>query len=69
MATNQVMNHCKNCRKQTMHLQPSTAHVLHLLLSIVTFGVWILVWFLVAVSNGSQLICSQCGRARGLFGT
>ena len=31
-----------------------TSHVLHLLLSIVTFGFWLIVWVLVAANNGSE---------------
>lgn len=31
-----------------------TSHVLHLLLSIVTAGIWVLIWILVAVSNNSE---------------
>ena len=69
MATNQLMSFCKKCEKQTLHLQPATSHMLHFLLSLVTFGLWIIVWVLLAASNNSQMTCSACGRARGLFGT
>ena len=31
-----------------------TNHVLHLLLSLITFGIWILIWLIVAASNGSE---------------
>ena len=31
-----------------------TNHVLHLLLSVVTLGVWVLIWILVAISNSSE---------------
>lgn len=31
-----------------------TSHVLHLLLSLLTAGVWVIVWILVAVSNSSE---------------
>ncbi len=31
-----------------------TSHVLHLLLSIVTAGIWIIIWILVAISNSSE---------------
>ena len=31
-----------------------TNHVLHLLLSIITAGIWIIFWILVAASNGSE---------------
>jgi hypothetical protein len=31
-----------------------TSHVLHLLLSVITAGLWIIIWLLVAASNGSE---------------
>ena len=31
-----------------------TNHVLHLLLSFITAGIWLLIWLLVAASNGSE---------------
>ena len=30
-----------------------TSHLLHLILSAVTFGIWVIIWILVAASNGS----------------
>jgi uncharacterized protein (DUF983 family) len=65
MATNQVMKHCRTCEKATLHVQKSTSHVLHLLLSIITAGIWLIIWVLVAVSNSSQGQCTQCGQAMG----
>ena len=31
-----------------------TSHVLHLLLSIVTGGIWLIVWVVIGASNGSK---------------
>ena len=31
-----------------------TSHVLHLLLSIITVGIWIIIWVLVTISNSSE---------------
>lgn len=67
--SNQVMKYCKTCGTDTIHLQPSTSHVLHLLLSVFTLGIWIIVWFFVAQSNASQAKCTVCGSMKGLFGT
>lgn len=67
--SNQVMKHCKVCGEVTMHVQPATSHLLHLFLSVMTAGLWIVIWFFVAQSNASQSQCSQCGSTRGLFGT
>lgn len=66
--TNQKMMSCKKCGGKTLHLQPSTSHLLHLLLSILTMGVWVIVWLLVGQSNQSQGECTKCGNRRGLFG-
>lgn len=66
--TTQEMMHCDNCGKNTMHVRPSTSHVLHFLLTVVTLGFWAIVWLLVTLSNSSQNQCSVCGREVGLFG-
>lgn len=31
-----------------------TSHVLHLILSLVTAGIWVIMWVLVAISNSSE---------------
>lgn len=68
MSSGQLMRRCKHCQKSTLHIGPRTSHVLHVLLAIVTMGFWIPVWILVHLSNSTQLACTQCGKARGLFG-
>ena len=68
MATNHVLHYCRRCRRPTVHLQPSTSHVLHLLLSILTVGLWLGVWALAGLANASQRTCTACGRVAGLFG-
>lgn len=68
MSTRQFMGPCKQCGKLTMHVGPSTSHVLHLLLSLITFGLWIPIWLLVAASNGRDGQCTECGRRRGILG-
>jgi hypothetical protein len=69
MATNHVMHRCRDCGKPTLHLQPATSHVLHLLLSVLTFGLWLPLWLIAALSNGSRCTCTVCGRGQGIFGT
>jgi hypothetical protein len=68
MATNHLMHHCRHCQKKTPHLEPATSHVLHLLLSILTLGLWVPVWILSAIANSSQKTCGVCGKVAGLFG-
>jgi hypothetical protein len=64
----QSMKKCKACSKMTMHVQPATSHILHLILSLITFGLWIPIWVLLAASHGSQAQCTECGKNKGLFG-
>lgn len=64
MATDQRMNHCKRCGKATIHISHSTSHLLHLFLSVMTFGVWMLVWLLMAMGHGAESRCTECGKNR-----
>jgi hypothetical protein len=43
MSTKQTMLNCVNCEKPTLHIQQTPNHILHLLLSLVTGGIWIIV--------------------------
>lgn len=67
--SNQIVDYCDLCEKQTIHLQPATSHVLHLLLSIVTVGFWVIAWVFIAKNNASQSKCSICGRESGVIGS
>lgn len=51
--------YCYNCQSMVKAEWSGCNHILHLLLSMVTFGFWIIIWCLVASSNGYK--CSQCG--------
>lgn len=64
MSTYQEMMYCAACDKPTIHLRTKTSHILHLLLSLVTAGIWIIVWILMAQSNSLRSQCTACGRTR-----
>ncbi len=51
---------CKSCHKQVRIIRPGTNHVLHLLLTLCTFGLWVFVWILVSIKIGGWR-CAQCG--------
>jgi len=36
-------------------------HLLHLVLSLITLGAWIIMWILVAVAKAGGYRCSECG--------
>jgi hypothetical protein len=54
---------CKNCNKSTIHLAEATNHVLHLILSILTVGLWIPIWIFVSFSSQLKNVgdCTVCG--------
>ena len=64
MSTYNEMMYCAQCKKHTLHLRDKTSHILHLILSLLTFGAWILVWILITWSNSMQNQCTVCGRTR-----
>jgi len=68
MATNHTMHFCKRCQRSMPHFQPATCHVLHLLMCLLTVGLWLGVWALAGLANASQRTCTACGRVAGLFG-
>jgi len=58
----QSSSYCKTCGKQTLHTKETPNHILHLLLSVFTLGLWLLVWLaLVLISSGKRPRCSVCG--------
>ncbi len=53
--------YCKYCGQQRKFERPGTNHILHLILSILTVGLWIPVWILSAIKIGGWR-CSFCGK-------
>lgn len=67
MAQKTFMRQCAKCEKPTMHVQQKPAHLLHLVLTVVTVGLWLLVWLALSVFQGKPQ-CTVCGHKPGLFG-
>jgi len=69
MGFQEASGYCKRCRKAVLVRRPGTNHVLHLLLTIVTAGLWIIVWIGVGIKIGGWR-CANCGRKakRSLLG-
>ena len=51
--------YCKICDKNVKAEAKSPSHILHLLLSLITGGIWIIMWILCALS--ADWHCSECG--------
>lgn len=60
MSMQQTSKWCKHCKAQVLATRPGTNHILHLLLSIVTCGLWIVIWVLSAIKIGGWR-CTRCG--------
>ena len=70
MATINKMFNCVGCGKSTTHYIQSSNTLLHIFLSFLTAGFWLIVWLLFIRASHPQ--CSVCGRTktmlRDLFG-
>lgn len=66
MPTSQLMKKCVECNKMTMHFQEKPNYILHVILSIITAGVWLIVWLLFINAKDPQ--CSICGRSNDFLG-
>lgn len=61
MAEQKSSAFCKGCNAQRLVVRPGVNHVLHAILSICTFGAWLIVWALLSLRAGDWR-CSVCGR-------
>lgn len=58
---------CGGCCENRLFEKDGACHVLHLLLSIVTAGLWLPFWLLCVLSAALQPYrCSTCGKSRWL---
>jgi len=60
MATQETGKYCKTCQGNTLARRKGTNHILHLLLTLLTGGLWVIVWILTSVKIGGWR-CTQCG--------
>ena len=52
---------CYFCQKQTVHIQRRINHILHLLLTVLFVGLWLIVWVGIAVFGTRTPVCTVCG--------
>ena len=55
------MMKCQQCGKATRHVGNRPNHILHLLLSLITVGLWLIPWFLISAASGG-MSCEACGK-------
>jgi hypothetical protein len=68
MAISKARIYCKDCQANRLGEKQATSHVLHLILTVLTVGLWLPVWLLVSFINGiARYRCPVCGRPESLF--
>ncbi|KKN68331.1 hypothetical protein LCGC14_0452070 [marine sediment metagenome] len=60
MAKQEKGGYCKVCDKNVLVWRKGTNHILHLILSLLTFGLWLPVWIFISIKIGGWK-CSTCG--------
>ena len=61
MGTEYSTAYCKHCDDNVKTIRKTPSHLFHLIMSIVTCGVWLIVWFFVSWGH-EPWRCSQCGK-------
>ena len=59
MPTDTKMLRCENCEKITMHFQQRWGSIVHLILTLLTGGVWLLFWM--SGTGKDKPECNTCG--------
>ena len=52
---------CGHCQRQVMAQGSTPNHLLHLFLSIITAGLWIIMWIIISIGSTGGWRCTQCG--------
>ncbi len=53
--------YCEHCKKQVIAKKKECNHVLHAILSLITGGIWLIVWLLCAITC-DDYYCTECGK-------
>jgi hypothetical protein len=66
VSVKQTSEYCAVCQRQSLFQKPRINHVLHLILSIVTLGLWLIVWAILGLINTARdPRCVTCGSTPG----
>lgn len=67
MSVIESSGYCAHCDRVTLHHKQRINNVLHLLLTICTGGLWLIVWLLLGGANSAKRMrCTSCGRKPGV---
>ena len=60
MSNQKTQMYCNTCKAHRLVERKGTNHILHLLLSLLTGGIWLIIWLLSAIKVGGWR-CTVCG--------
>lgn len=64
MQPDAIVRFCPRCRRETTWYKGGYPnHVVHAILSLMTFGLWLVVWLCIAISAGYE--CGKCNAGTG----
>lgn len=66
MPVEQSSQHCAACGRPTLHQRNAPSHILHAIITLFTFGLWVVVWILACFRGPWR--CQVCGSALGSKG-
>lgn len=59
MGLQQAVKRCRKCSKDVIAARNGPNHIVHLLMTVLTGGIWIVVWFLASIRGGDWK-CMTC---------
>ena len=60
MGEEKTQKYCKQCKSQVLAVRPTANHILHFLITILTCGLWVIMWILISIRIGGWK-CPRCG--------
>ena len=61
MGTKTTGKYCNTCGAHVMAQKNTPNHLLHFVLSLFTFGLWLPVWLIITVAGLGGWRCTRCG--------
>ena len=59
---------CSRCKKTRILERERVNHILHLLLSIITMGFWVIMWIMITIRHDMWWYCFDCGKKMSSVG-
>lgn len=56
----QISKYCRYCKQHTIHQRQGVNHILHLLITVLTCGLWVIIWVLLIWFNIGGWHCRKC---------